>query len=102
MGSFDFSRRILFGGQLLYTSIETGLSSSSSILFDDHFFSCLVESLLSFLVPLLGSSEITFLNSFESMLGRALDYTLDRTVAGGVFGGDPHVLFSRFLDWHRR
>ncbi len=36
------------------------------------------------------------------MLGRALDYTLDRTVAGGVFGGDPHVLFSRFLDWHRR
>lgn len=102
MGSFDFSRGVLFGGQLLYTSIEARLSSSSGILLDHHFFSCLVESFLSFLVPLLRGSEITFLDSLEGALGRTLDHTFNRTVAGGVFGRNPHIFFGRLLDWHRR
>lgn len=93
MGSF-FERGLLFLCQFFDAGVETRLATSSSVLLDHVLFRGFVESLLSFLVPVLRGGKVGFLNSFERFFGSALDYTLDGTVPSGVGGGHSHVLLG--------
>ncbi len=92
-GSFDLLEN-LFLSQFLDASVQARLFASGGVLLDHLFLCCFVDGLLGLLVPFLSDSEVTFLNSIESLLDRALDHSFDGAVTSRVGLGYPHVFLG--------
>jgi hypothetical protein len=89
-----FMESNLFLSQFLDTSVQARLLPSSGVFLDDILLCCLIDGLLSLLIPFLSDGKVSLLDGFQGLLGSALDHSFDRAVAGRILSGHAHVLLS--------